>query len=297
MYGHVKKTKTRTKFLEFCRYLRTLYPADVRIAIVCDNFSPHLTTKRCRRVAAWAQANNVEIAYTPTNSSWLNRIEAQFTGLRYFALDGTDHPSHKAQGSMIRRYILWRNSHPAAGRSTRRMYHSEQKSARSTTSPGTRKSAWSATTLLTTKWPVPESTESRIAPDLGYRGTSIRTGASWDSPATASRSCPTVNSTASCRYRSKLSVTPKDRRRTLPLANPPSAHVRRIWGKRCLVRHWLPSYGRSESSPGARDLRLADFTWLAVARVTAPTSHANWVWPRATPCPCCTSGTSPDTRS
>ncbi|GAB2838656.1 hypothetical protein GCM10027074_01220 [Streptomyces deserti] len=31
----------------------------------------------------------------PTNSSWLNRIEAQFTALRYFALDGTDHTRHK----------------------------------------------------------------------------------------------------------------------------------------------------------------------------------------------------------
>ncbi|MEV2268103.1 transposase [Nonomuraea africana] len=111
LYGHVKKAKTRMKFLEFCRYLRTLYPTDVRIAIVCDNFSPHLATKRCRRVADWAEANNVEIA--PTNSSWLNRIEAQFTALRYFALDGTDHPTHKAQGSMIRRYIIWRNKHAA----------------------------------------------------------------------------------------------------------------------------------------------------------------------------------------
>ena len=46
----------------------------VRIAIVCDNFSPHPTTKKCRRVADWAEANNAEIAYTPTNSSWLNRI-------------------------------------------------------------------------------------------------------------------------------------------------------------------------------------------------------------------------------
>jgi transposase len=75
--------------------------------------SPHLTTKRCHRVADWAEANNVEIAYTPTNSSWLNRIEAQFTALRYFALDGTDHRSHKEQGSMIRRYIIWRNNHAA----------------------------------------------------------------------------------------------------------------------------------------------------------------------------------------
>ena len=45
MYGHIKTTKDRTKFLEFCRYLRTLYPPEVRIAIVMDNFSPHLSTK------------------------------------------------------------------------------------------------------------------------------------------------------------------------------------------------------------------------------------------------------------
>ncbi len=113
LYGHIKKTKNRSKFLEFCRYLRSLHPMDVRIAIVCDNYSPHLTTKRCQRVATWAAVNNVEIAYTPTNSSWLNRIEAQFTDLRYFALDGTDHSSHKEQGSMIRRYIIWRNKHAA----------------------------------------------------------------------------------------------------------------------------------------------------------------------------------------
>jgi transposase len=40
MYGHVKKTKNRTQFLAFCRYLRSLYPPAVRIAIVLDNFSP-----------------------------------------------------------------------------------------------------------------------------------------------------------------------------------------------------------------------------------------------------------------
>jgi transposase len=111
LYGHVKERKTRTRFLEFARYLRSLYPLHIRIAIVCDNFSPHLTTTRDARVGAWAEANNVEIAYTPTNSSWLNRIEAQFTALRYFALDGTDHASHREQGSMIRRYIIWRNQH------------------------------------------------------------------------------------------------------------------------------------------------------------------------------------------
>ena len=109
IYGHIKIKKDRTTFLEFCRYLRSLYPPNVRIAIVMDNFSPHLSTKVDSRVGDWAKANNVELAYVPTNASWLNRIEAQFQALRYFTLDGTDHRSHEEQNSMIRRYIIWRN--------------------------------------------------------------------------------------------------------------------------------------------------------------------------------------------
>ena len=101
----------RSEFLAFCRYQRSLYPAGVRIGIVLDNFSPHLTTKTDSRVGEWATANNVELAYVPFYGSWLNRIEAQFTALRYFALDGTDHDSHREQASMIRRYIAWRNRH------------------------------------------------------------------------------------------------------------------------------------------------------------------------------------------
>ena len=111
IYGHVKTNKKRTTFLEFCRYLRSLYPSEVRIAIVCDNFSPHLSTAKDRRVAAWAEANNVELAYVPTNASFLNRIECHFTALRYFALNGTDHRSHEEQNSMIRHYLAWRNRH------------------------------------------------------------------------------------------------------------------------------------------------------------------------------------------
>ena len=79
--------------------------------IVLDNFSPHRSTKTDTRVGDWAAANNVELAFVPFYGSWLNRIEAQFTGLRYFALDGTDHNTHREQASLIRRYIIWRNSH------------------------------------------------------------------------------------------------------------------------------------------------------------------------------------------
>jgi transposase len=109
LYGHIKPRKRRGEFLVFLRYLRTLYPPGVRLGLVLDTYSPHLSTRDDPRIGQWAAANNVELAYVPTNASWLNRIEAQFTALRYFTLDGTDHPSHTEQASMIRRYIAWRN--------------------------------------------------------------------------------------------------------------------------------------------------------------------------------------------
>jgi len=105
LYGHVKKRKTRVEFLAFCRYVRSLHPAEVRLHFILDNFSPHLGDE----VRDWAHDNNVELAYTPHYGSWLNRIEAQFKALRYFTLDGTDHPDHATQARLIRRYIAWRN--------------------------------------------------------------------------------------------------------------------------------------------------------------------------------------------
>ncbi|MFI6598603.1 hypothetical protein ACIBHX_20280 [Nonomuraea sp. NPDC050536] len=88
-----------------------------------DNFSPH-RTKKDARVGKWAAVNNVELAYTPTDSSWLNRIEAQFTALRYLALDGTDHARHAEQNTLapapyVRmacpdQIVILRRSHPSA---------------------------------------------------------------------------------------------------------------------------------------------------------------------------------------
>ena len=35
--------------------------------------------------------------------------ESEFTALRYFALDGSDYPSHAAQQTAIAGYIRWKN--------------------------------------------------------------------------------------------------------------------------------------------------------------------------------------------
>ena len=110
IYGHIKMKKDRTTFLEFCRYLRTPLPAQRPHRHRPRQLQPAPLDQEGRPGwAMWAEANNVELAYVPTNASWLNRIEAQFQALRYFTLDGTDHRSHEEQNSMIRRYIIWRN--------------------------------------------------------------------------------------------------------------------------------------------------------------------------------------------
>ncbi len=105
LYGHVKKRKKRTEFLGFCRYVRSLYPAEVRLDFILDNFSPPPRRRRPRLGPRQQRRARLH----PHYGSWLYRIEAQFKALRYFTLDGTDHPDHATQARLIRRYIAWRN--------------------------------------------------------------------------------------------------------------------------------------------------------------------------------------------
>ncbi|MDQ0847823.1 hypothetical protein QFZ68_007586 [Streptomyces sp. V1I6] len=101
------------RFLQFCRYLRSLNPPKIRIAIVLDNFSLHLTTMKDTRVDDWAVGKQRGIRLHADQQFLAQPHRGPVTALRYFALDGTDHSSHKEQGSMIRRYIIRRNKHAA----------------------------------------------------------------------------------------------------------------------------------------------------------------------------------------
>ncbi len=107
LVGEVSARKTRVEFLAFCEQIRSRYPLETRLAFVLDNFSVH----KGDQMRTWAADNNAELAYTPHYSSWLNRIEPQFKGLRYFCLDGTDHSDHATQTQLIGDYIDWRNAH------------------------------------------------------------------------------------------------------------------------------------------------------------------------------------------
>jgi len=106
MFYRFRDRKRGQEFLGFCKQIRARFPTG-RLYVVCDNFSPHHKAE----VTAWCQANDVDLVFIPSNASWLNWIESEFTALRYFTLDGSDYPSHAAQEAAIAGYIRWHNKH------------------------------------------------------------------------------------------------------------------------------------------------------------------------------------------
>ena len=97
--------KRSREVLLFLKSIRAAYPARTRLYLILDNFSPH----KHADVRKWAAENNVELVFTPTYSSWLNRIEAVFAGVRYFALGNTDYQDHDEIRRAIFAYVAWRN--------------------------------------------------------------------------------------------------------------------------------------------------------------------------------------------
>jgi transposase len=87
------------------KWLRRSYRSDEVLHVVLDNAGYHLKAE----VLDYAAKHRIKFYWTPTNASWLNRIESHFTALRKFALDNTDHRSHEEQQEAIESYLSWRN--------------------------------------------------------------------------------------------------------------------------------------------------------------------------------------------
>jgi len=103
LYAHIKKRKRWRELLQFLKYIRSL--SKEKLYIIQDNFSPHIKEE----VTTWCESNNIEIVLTPTNASWLNRIECHFAGVKKFAIKNSNYKNHKELASAIRRYLIWRN--------------------------------------------------------------------------------------------------------------------------------------------------------------------------------------------
>jgi transposase len=85
------------------KYIRSL--SNEKLYIIQDNFSPHIKEE----VTTWCESNDIEIVLTPTNASWLNRIEGHFSVVKKFAIKNSNYKDHKELASAIRRYLIWRN--------------------------------------------------------------------------------------------------------------------------------------------------------------------------------------------
>jgi len=105
LVGIFATQKNWMSFLAFLKWLRRRYPSNDVLHVVLDNAGYHLKAE----VLRYAAKHKIKFYWTPTNASWLNRIECHFTALRKFALDNTDYRSHEEQQAAIERYLTWRN--------------------------------------------------------------------------------------------------------------------------------------------------------------------------------------------
>jgi transposase len=105
MFGLFTTAKTWVEFLGFLKWLRRRYRHGETLHVVLDNYGTH--TKH--EVLKWARAHNIRFYLTPTNASWLNRIECHFTALKKFALENSDYRTHGELRNAIARYLRWKN--------------------------------------------------------------------------------------------------------------------------------------------------------------------------------------------
>jgi transposase len=108
IYYRIRDRKSRVELLDFLKMIRNIVPRREKIYLILDNFSPHIH----KSVKKWANENKIVLAYTPTNASWLNRIECHFAPIREFVLKNSDYRSHKELARSMFKYMKWRNRNP-----------------------------------------------------------------------------------------------------------------------------------------------------------------------------------------
>jgi transposase len=105
LWGYVRPRKRHQEFLGVLKLLRDSYPMNQRIHLILDNFSPH----RKLNVLQFCRQNNIHLIWTPTNASWLNPIECQFTHVKEFVIRGADYRNHSDLKIFLNKYVKYRN--------------------------------------------------------------------------------------------------------------------------------------------------------------------------------------------
>ncbi len=105
LWGYFRRRKRWKEVLDVFKRMRSRYPAKERVFLILDNFSPH----RRPEIRRWARKNNVSLVWTPTNASWMNHIECQFTEPKAYVLSNSYYKSHREMQSAWNAFIKYRN--------------------------------------------------------------------------------------------------------------------------------------------------------------------------------------------
>lgn len=104
-HGRLREHKNAGEVLGFYRQIRMRYDPRLRIYLVADNLSTHKTPA----IREWAEQSNVELVFTPTYASFLNRIECHFWAIGEFVVKNADYPDWPALAKAMAEHIRYRN--------------------------------------------------------------------------------------------------------------------------------------------------------------------------------------------
>ena len=71
--------------------------------------SGQLLAARKEKVLRYCRKNNIHLIWTPTNASWLNLVECQFTHVKEFVIRGTNYQNHQELKTFLDKYVKYRN--------------------------------------------------------------------------------------------------------------------------------------------------------------------------------------------
>ncbi len=110
IHGQVQDRHRSKEFIDHLKYLDMVYPNHIKIKMILDNHSAHISRETQRYLKT--VPNRFEFIFTPTHGSWLNMIETFFSKMTRAFLRGIRVNSKQELKERIEKYVKEINEMP-----------------------------------------------------------------------------------------------------------------------------------------------------------------------------------------